>query len=161
MENHLQPVDHAALKTNQALIIIFTILAFLLNSPWLAVLVAAVMLAGTILGRPGFGFLYRYLLKPAGIMKPDMLQDNPEPHRFAQGLGGIFMAASSVFLLAGSALIGWALAWLVVGLAALNLFGGFCVGCAVYYWLSRLGLPGFRKTPPQGTFPGARPRLKA
>lgn len=161
MENRLQSVDHAALKTNQALIITLTILAFVLDSVWLVVLVAVAMLLGTILGRPGFGFLYRYLLKPAGIAKADVLPDNPEPHRFAQGLGGLFMAASSLSLLAGAAVFGWALAWLVVALAALNLFGGFCVGCAIYYWLSRLGTPGFSKNPPDGTFPGARPRLKA
>ena len=61
-------------------------------------------------------------------------------------------------LLAGVPELGWALAWLVVALAALNLFGGFCVGCAVYYWLNLLHLPGFVKAPPAGTFPGLRPR---
>lgn len=161
MQNPLRPVDHSALKTNQAAIILLTILAFVLSQPWLVAVVALVMLAGTLLGRPGFGFVYRYLLKPAGIVKPDVLQDNPEPHRFAQGMGGVFMAASSLALFAGAPILGWALAWLVVALAALNLFGGFCAGCAIYYWLNRLGLPGFSKTPPEGAFPGTRPRLKA
>ena len=41
---------------------------------------------------------------------------------------------------------------------ALNLFAGFCAGCAVYYWLNRLQVPGFARTPPPGTFPGMRPR---
>ena len=40
-----------------------------------------------------------------------------------------------------------ALAWLVIGLAALNLFVGFCAGCFVYYRLNRLGVPGFTQSP--------------
>ncbi|MGA2477407.1 MAG: DUF4395 family protein [Spirochaetia bacterium] len=52
----------------------------------------------------------------------------------------------------------WLLTWLVIVLAAANLFLGFCAGCAVYYWLNRLQVPGFGKTPPSGTFPGMRPK---
>ena len=60
--------------------------------------------------------------------------------------------------LLGASGLGWGLVWLVAALAALNAFGGFCVGCAVYYWLNRLQIPGFRKAPPAGTFPGMRPQ---
>jgi hypothetical protein len=38
------------------------------------------------------------------------------------------------------------------------LFVGFCAGCALYYWLGRLSVPGFIKSPPQETFPGMRPK---
>ena len=123
-------------------------------------LVAVVMILGAVLKTPGFGFVYRYALKPAGLVKPDVLLDNPEPHRFAQGLGGVFMLAGSLALWAGFATLGWGLVWLVAGLAALNAFGGFCVGCTMYYWLSRLKLPGFYKSPPAGTFPGMRPKAQ-
>jgi ABC-type xylose transport system permease subunit len=61
-------------------------------------------------------------------------------------------------LLLGATLAGWVLAWVVIVLASLNLFLGFCAGCAVYYWLNRIRVPGFSKTPPVGTFPGMRPR---
>jgi hypothetical protein len=94
-------------------------------------------------------------------MKPDVLDDNPEPHRFAQFLGFLFMTAGSTALFAGASVLGWSLVWLVVALAALNAFGGFCVGCAVYYWLSRFNLPGFTKQPPAGTFPGMKPKVGA
>ena len=103
-------------------------------------------------------FLYARWLKALGWVKPDVLKDNPEPHLFAQGFGGIVLVISSLIFLLGSAALGWVLAWLVIVLAALNLFGGFCVGCAVYYWLNRLNVPGFIKSPPEGTFPGMRPR---
>ena len=153
----LQKVDHSALKTNQIMIILFNTIGFILNVPWLAVLVAAVMGLGTLFKVPGFGFLYKYVLKPWGWVKPDVLDDNPEPHRFAQFLGFVFMTAGSIALFLGAVVLGWSLVWLVSVLAALNAFGGFCVGCAVYYWLGRIKVPGFIKQPPAGTFPGMRP----
>lgn len=161
MTQPLQKVDHSALKTNQIVIIALNVLAFIFNLPILAALVALVMGVGSLLKTPGFGFIYRSILKPRGWMKPDVLDDNPEPHRFAQFLGFVFMTAGSVALFAGASVLGWSLVWLVVALAALNAFGGFCVGCAVYYWLSRLNLPGFSKQPPVGTFPGMKPKVGA
>ena len=157
----LQKVDHSALKTNQISIIVLNTIGYILNAPLLAVLVAIVMAAGTASKVPGFGFVYRYVLKPRGWMKPDVLDDNPEPHRFAQFLGVIFMAAGSFALLTGAAGLGWSLVWLVSILAGLNAFGGFGVGCAVYYWLAQVNFPGFNKRPPAGSFPGMRPKPQA
>jgi len=143
---------------NQAAIIILLLAAFVLNFPLLTVFVALVMLIGTAIARPGFFFLYTGLLKPLGLVKPHVLPDNPEPHRFAQGFGGIVAAGSAAALLLGSTFAGWALSWLVIVLAALNLFVGVCAGCAVYYWLNRLHALGFAREPPAGTLPGMRPR---
>jgi hypothetical protein len=157
----LQKVDHSAFKTNQLVIITLNILAFVLNLPIFALIVALAMGIGSLIKKPGFGFVYSSLLKPRGWMKPDILDDNPEPHRFAQFVGFLFMAAGSASLFLGSALLGWTLVWVVVALAALNAFGGFCVGCAMYYWLARFNLPGFSKQPPAGTFPGMKPKAGA
>jgi hypothetical protein len=142
-------------------IVALNILAFVLNLPVLAAFVALVMGIGSVMKVPGFGFVYNYVLKPRGWMKPDVLDDNPEPHRFAQLMGFVFMTAGSAALFFGANVLGWGLVWLVIALAALNAFGGFCVGCAVYYWLNRLHLPGFSKEPPSGTFPGMKPRVGA
>jgi len=154
----LQKVDHSVLKANQLTIITLNILAFIFNLPILAAFVAVVMGLGFLLKVPGFLPLYRYAFKPLGILKPDVLNDNPEPHRFAQFLGFLFMTAGSIALFLGSSILGWGLVWLVVALAALNAFGGFCVGCAVYYWLGRFNVPGFTKAPPAGIFPGMKPK---
>jgi molybdopterin converting factor small subunit len=151
-------VDHSALRVNQAFIIGLNILAFVLSLPELALAVTLVMLAGSVFRTPGFGFVYRLVLKPLRIVKPDVIQDNPEPHRFAQGFGAIVMVGGNLALYAGISLLGWGLVWLVSALAALNLFGGFCVGCAVYYWLGRLHVPGFIQEPPAGSVPGMRPK---
>jgi len=150
-------IDHAALRTNQALIIFGTLAAFVFNAAWLAAVIGGVMLLGVAFGRPGFLPVYRALAR-WGWVKPDKLPDHPQPHRFAQLMGGLLLAAAVVSLWAGSAYLGWALAWIVIGLAALNLFAGFCVGCAIYYWLSRAGWPGFTQAPLPGTPPGQRPR---
>jgi hypothetical protein len=161
MEEKLTRVDHSAIRTNQSFIIGLLLLAFILDFPWLVGGVAAVMLAGSLLHRPGFGWIYARLFKPMGWIKPDVLMDNPEPHLFAQGFGGIVLAAAGVIFILGAPVVGWVLAWLVVALAALNLFAWFCVGCAIYYWLNRLHAPGFIKNPPTGTFPGMRPKSRA
>jgi len=160
MSAELQKVDHSVLRTHQAVLIVVLVLAFLLNSPVLAALAALVMAAGTAARRPGFGFVYTGLLKPRRLVKPDVLLDNPEPHRFAQGLGSVVLWIGAAGFLAGSQALGWSMVWLVIALAALNLFGGFCAGCAVYYWLNRLKVPGFVKSPPAGTFPGMRPKVR-
>jgi molybdopterin converting factor small subunit len=150
------PVDHAALRANQASIILLLVAAFVLNATWLVAIVAMVMLAGTTLRRPGFVWVY-LLLRRLGLSKPDILQDHPRPHRFAQGLGGAFLLAALGAAWLGVSWLSWGLVWLVIALAAVNLFAGFCVGCALYYWLHRLGLPGFRVGPLPSTFPGQRP----
>lgn len=142
-------VDHMALKVNQAFIIALLIAAYITNTPWLVVFVAAVMLIGTVWPQAAlFKAVYTYVLKPAGVLKPRVIPDNPEPHLFAQGLGGVFLVLSSLALIAlNQPVIGWALAWLVIGLAALNLFVGFCAGCFIYYQLNRLHVPGFTVSP--------------
>ncbi len=141
-------VDHSALRVNQAFIIALSLLAFILNNVWLAAFVGLVMLLGTAVPSLSlFKRIYQHALRPAGLVKPDVIVDNPEPHRFAQGFGGVVVALAAVSLLAGLPVLGWGLVWLVIALAALNLVLGFCAGCFVYYQLGKLGLPGFRVSP--------------
>jgi hypothetical protein len=156
----ISKVDHSALRTNQAFIIALGLLAFVLELPALAGFVGLVMVAGTILKRPGFGFVYKMMLEPLGLVRPDVVEDHPEPHRFAQGFGSVVMMTGTLSLIFGLNILGWSLVWLVIALAALNLFGGFCVGCAMYYWLNRMQVPGFSKSPLPGTQPGMRPNVR-
>jgi hypothetical protein len=138
-------VDHSALRTNQAFIIGLLVIAFVLDAKWLVTFVSAVMLIGTFFPKIAlFKAVYWYGLKPLKIARPDVRRDNPEPHLFAQGVGGTFLLFAALTFLAGAPVVGWVLSWIVVALAALNLFAGICVGCLMYYWFNRLGVPGFK-----------------
>jgi hypothetical protein len=138
----VKKVDTTAIKFNQASIIAFTLLAYVLDLPWLVLFVGAVLAVGSIWpGAALFQQAYRQVLKPVGLVKPHVIDDDPAPHRFAQGVGATFLGLSSLALLALNAIsLGWGLAGLVVVLAAINLFFNFCAGCFVYYQLRRLGL---------------------
>jgi molybdopterin converting factor small subunit len=138
-------VDHSALRTNQAFIITLLLLAFIADVKWLVAFVSAAMLIGTAFPNAAlFQAVYRYILRPLKIVRPDVRVDNPEPHLFAQGVGGTFLLAATVGFIARVPALGWVLSWIVVALTALNLFAGICVGCLMYYWLNRLGVPGFK-----------------
>lgn len=148
MEQAIRKVDHSALRVNQAFIIGLLMLAFVLDSLPLVLLVGAVMLVGTAVPAWGlFKAVYLYIFKPLNLVRPDVMVDNPEPHRFAQGFGGVVVAIAAAAFLAQLTAVGWALVWLVIVLAALNLFLGFCAGCFLYYQLNRLGVPGFTASP--------------
>ncbi len=158
MSHQFQKVDHSAIRVNQATIVSLLLVAFVVDVPWLVAFVASVMLIGTALRQPGFMWIYTDFLKPRRIVKPDVITDNPQPHVFAQGLGGTVLLGALAGFWIGSSIVGWTLVWLVAVLAAVNLFVGFCAGCFVYYWLSRWHVPGFIARPLPGTFPGMRPR---
>lgn len=137
-------VDQAALRVNQAFIIGLLLLAFVLDAVWLVAFVGLVMLVGTAVPPLSlFKRIYQHLLRPARLVKADVIADNPEPHRFAQGFGGVVVVLALLALLGNAPVLGWALVGLVVLLAALNLFLGFCAGCFLYYQLNKLGVPGF------------------
>ena len=132
-------VDRTALRTNQAFIIALLAVAFVAAQPWLVAFVCAVMALGTALPQAAlFQRIYRDVLRPAGLLKPDVHAEDPAPHRFAQGMGAAVLLAASVALFAGATTLGWGLAFVVIALAAVNLFFGFCAGCFVYFQLARL-----------------------
>lgn len=158
MAERTRIVDHGALKANQLTIIVLSLASFVAGYWPLAAATALVMAAGTVAGKPGFLPLYRYVLQPAGLVRRELLEDDPAPHRFAQGFGALVLLSGAAGVAAGYGTAGWTAVWLVVALASLNVFAGFCAGCFLYYWAGSLGLPFFTALPPEGTFPGRKPR---
>jgi uncharacterized protein DUF4395 len=140
-----QVIDHSALKVNQAGIVATVLLAFIGSAIWRPLLVlipllAIVLLLGTFVPQLAlFKQLYFKVLKPRGIVKPRPVPDRPEPHNFAQGLGGVFLAVASIFLIP-LPVVGLALALLVAVLAFVNLAFGYCLGCQIYFQLGKAGL---------------------
>jgi len=135
-------VDTHLAKFSQASIVVLTALAFILNQPIIVALTAVIMaLSALAPSISPFRLLYNGVIIPLHIWKPRVVEDDPAPHRFAQGVGAAFLIAATLILyLTKATPIGWALDLIVFVLAGINLTVGFCAGCFVYYHLGRLGL---------------------
>lgn len=124
-------IDRTALKVNQAGIVLTLLLAFLLSAIWPGLVwavpvLAAVMVIGSIEPRAAlFRQVYAVALRPAGLLRARPVAGSPRPHTFAQVLGGIFLALATVAFVLGAGVVGWALAWIVLLLAFVNLAFGF------------------------------------
>lgn len=142
-------VDRNAIKFNQVSIAVISTAAFLADLPHLAGVLALVLAAGT--ARPAWGLfrlIYQRIVLPRRWLRPHVLDDDPAPHRFAQGVGAAFLGLGWLGLALGASAVGWALVLLVAVLALVNVVFDFCAGCFVYYQLRRIGLIG--RTAAQG-----------
>ena len=135
-------IDTHLAKFSQACTVVLTALSFLLNQPILVIITALVMaLAAFAPIASPYRLLYRYIVVPLHLLQPRIVEDDPAPHRFAQGVGAAFLIVSSILLfLTKATVVGWILDLIVFVLAGINLTVGFCAGCFVYYHLGRLGL---------------------
>jgi hypothetical protein len=135
-------VDTHQGKFAQSCTVLLTASAFLLNLPILVLITTMVMIWAALFPETNpYRFLYQRLVVPLGLLKPRIVEDDPAPHRFAQGVGAVFLlAASGALFLTHALVLGWALDLIVFVLAGINLTIGFCVGCFVYYQLGRVGL---------------------
>jgi hypothetical protein len=135
-------VDQNALRTNQVFIVATVAIAFLLGGErgaWLIALLAVCMAIGVI--SPGNGLihlLYRKVLVPAGIVKPNREAGSAAQRRFAQAMGAVCLSLAAIVLFLGFDLAGWGLGFIVLALALVNLLFGFCTGCFIYLQLGRL-----------------------
>jgi len=143
-----QAFDRSVLKVGQAFIIGINMVAFALGFvlqvkyAWtLSTLVGLIMLGGIANSNLAlFKRFYLSLLKPRGIVKPNVVQEDATPHQFAQGVGGSFLLFATIAFLAGAVEAGWILVWIVIVLAFVNFAFDFCVGCQMYFQLDRLHL---------------------
>jgi uncharacterized protein DUF4395 len=135
-------VDAHLAKFSQAGTVLLSALAFLLNQPIIVVIAAIILLLSALAPSISpFRLVYRYVVLPMRLMRPRIVEDDPAPHRFAQGVGAAFLIASSLILyLTSATALGWALDLIVFVLAGINLAVGFCAGCFVYYHLGRIGI---------------------
>lgn len=135
-------VDTHLAKFSQACTVALTALAFIFSQPVIVAITAAILALSAFAPRYSpYALVYRGILVPLKLLKPHPVEDDPAPHRFAQGVGMVFLIASSLLLFLTSATaLGWALDLIVFVLSAVNLTVGFCLGCLVYYHLGRRGL---------------------
>jgi hypothetical protein len=129
----MMKTDLNALKFNQLTVVAVTALAVLTQQPWFAALLGAAMLLGAVWPqRSPMKVLYRALGQPLGL-KPEVVDESPEAHHFAQGVGGVFLLASALAGFAGMATLSAILGVIVIALALLNLTARICVGCLMYF----------------------------
>jgi Domain of unknown function (DUF4395) len=129
-------------KFSQGCVVALAGLAFLFSQPVIVLIAAAALALSALLPAASpFRLLYRGVVLPLHLWQPRVVEDDPAPHRFAQGVGAAFLiAAAIVLLLAKATVAGWILDLIVFALAAINLTIGFCAGCLVYYYLGRMRL---------------------
>ncbi len=137
-------VDQTGLKTGQAITILLLALAFIFDSAALVAFVAFAQIMGAFDSPYApYRLFYTRLIKPSGVLKPNPIPDNPEPHRFALLVGALFNGAAVLAISLGAPVVGWVLVGIVFVLANLNFWLGFCAGCWMYYLFNRIGVPGF------------------
>lgn len=130
--------DLSALKFNQISVVFVTLFAVVFTLPALTLLLGAAMLVGAVWPQLSpLRAAYR-MLGPALGLRPNLVEEDPRAHHFAQGVGGSFLLASALFTLAGLPAVGAALGIVVISLAALNLSQKICVGCLMYFQYRRL-----------------------
>jgi hypothetical protein len=129
-------IDSRGPRTNQAIVGVGALIAFLLQQEWIIVLLALQLIVGLTLGR-------RFCLPCRlwfDVLQPRLgegtIEDARVP-RFANIIGAVFLTVSSILLYAGSSSIGWGLALIVAALALLAATTGVCVGCEMYMLIAR------------------------
>mgnify|MGYP001088954582 CR=1 FL=1 len=152
-------VDHAEIKVGQILTIIISSIALALqNQIPLIILAGIFLLSGTVRSISPFTLLYRWIIKPLGIIKSDYRLDNIQPHKFGQLVGVITVVLALALIQFDYVFAGWSIVGVLIVLTVTS-YAGWCVGCYLYYQLNRIGLGGFFKHAPtdKSVITGARP----
>ena len=126
-------IDPRGMRFGAGVSAIVLAIAFLLDLPWLGVLVGVNLgvsaFFGTRLFLPGRAWPTVKRSLRLGPAQPE----HEYPPRFAQALGGTFLLAAALAFLVGVAPAGWVLVGAVAGLQTLLAVTGICVGCRLYF----------------------------
>jgi hypothetical protein len=130
-------IDARAPRTNQAVIGVLSLLAFLLGLEWLPAVLAAQLAIGLTFGRRFClpCLLYFEVIQPRFGEGP--IEDS-RPPRFANMVGVAFLGGATIAFLAGVPAVGWTLTLVVAALALLAATTGLCMGCEAYKLSARL-----------------------
>ena len=99
---------------------------------------AALFAVGVLLGvqRTPAAYLFKTFVRPR-LSKPGHLED-PQPPRFAQGVGLAFALVGLAGYLSGAPLLGAVATGFALAAALLNAAFSFCLGCELYLLLRRI-----------------------
>ena len=130
-------IDARGPRTNQAVIGVLSLLAFLLDLEWLPAVLAAQLAIGLTFGRRFClpCLLYFEVIQPRFGEGP--IEDS-RPPRFANMVGVAFLGGATIAFVAGVPALGWTLTLIVAALALLAASTGLCMGCEAYKLSARL-----------------------
>ena len=126
-------IDPRGQRFGAGVSVVILVVAFVTGWFWLASLVGLNLLVASAFGSrlflPGRPWpIIRTTLK-LGPTEPE----HEYPPRFAQALGGIFIALGTILYVVGLTPAGWLLVGAVAALQTLLAATGYCVGCKLYF----------------------------
>lgn len=130
--------DRSALRFGQISVIVVLAIGFVLGIE--AFIYLGAYMLGAALVAPRVApqlLLYRTLVR-RGVVRTEIHDEDPTPHRFAQKMGFGVLLIGTVSSIVGLSGLAWGAGLMVMGLALINVTTGFCAGCFVHAQLARL-----------------------
>jgi hypothetical protein len=142
-------IDRRGMRFGAGVSAIVLAVAFVLNLPWLAVLVGVNLAISSFFGTRLFlpSRPWPYVKRALRLGPPE--PEHEYPPRFAQALGAIFLGLAAIAFVVGVTPLGWLLVAAVAALQTLLAVTGICVGCRLYFlrwWVPSLFAKLFRRT---------------
>ena len=126
-------IDPRGQRFGAGLSAVLFVVAIVAQQFWLAALVGLNLLIASAFGSrlflPGRPWPFIRKALRLGPTEPE----HEYPPRFAQALGGVFVAIGTIAFLAGLTLVGWVFVAAVAGLQTLLATTGYCLGCKLYF----------------------------
>ena len=126
-------IDPRGQRFGAGLSAVLFVVAIVAQQFWLAALVGLNLLIASAFGSrlflPGRPWPFIRKALRLGPTEPE----HEYPPRFAQALGGVFVAIGTIACLAGLTLVGWVFVAAVAGLQTLLATTGYCLGCKLYF----------------------------
>ena len=132
-----RPVDPRGQRFAAAVTTLVLGAVLLTQSVWLLALQALVFAVGALAGvrRSPYSLLFAKAVRPR--IGPPAHTEDPQPPRFAQGVGLVFALVGLVGFLLGVPTLGLVATGLALAAAFLNAAFGFCLGCEMYLLIRR------------------------
>jgi hypothetical protein len=126
-------IDPRGQRFGAGLSAIVLVVSFITGQFWLASLVGLNLLVASAFGSRFFlpGRPWPLIRRTLRLGKTE--PEHEYPPRFAQALGGIFVALGTAAFALGAAPAGWLLVGAVAGLQTLLAATGYCLGCKLYF----------------------------
>ncbi|CAH1195534.1 hypothetical protein PAECIP111893_00712 [Paenibacillus plantiphilus] len=130
----MREVPMRYVKANQTGIVLFVILSFLFQQPWILAALWIIQAAGLV----SEGKLNLFVVTAKLILKGKGTETQAaELQRFNNTLAVIFLTLALISFAFGWQIIGYAFSAMLL-LAASAALLGYCIGCTLYFWFKQI-----------------------